>query len=333
MIHTKLLIRRLAYVPWLLAFGLVLGWAGEAAAQTAVTLTLDKKTVREDDSSPVTITAKATVAADAAAAINVNLSLVGTQVGLNDRFNITLPTITIPKGKKEGTADIAFSPVNDKLRGTDYINNNTDTDNDNIIDDDLNIVIIGNAGPTASFPVNATATPAGSVSFILLDDDKLSTTLTLSADPSSLSKDAGSTDVKVTAILNGSMSKNAESFPLVFDPDFDRDGADGFEPGFGAGADSILTRDAHYGASTASLRIAKRKSQGEGTISIDPKDKVGYIAVAGNTGNTNTTTGLDTLYLEGVDLNADGDTGDSFTAVAADFTEAILGPRYQCRWY
>ena len=31
MIHTKLLIRRLAYVPWLLAFGLVLGWAGEAA--------------------------------------------------------------------------------------------------------------------------------------------------------------------------------------------------------------------------------------------------------------------------------------------------------------
>ena len=32
MIHTKLLIRRLAYVPWLLAFGLVLGWAGEAQA-------------------------------------------------------------------------------------------------------------------------------------------------------------------------------------------------------------------------------------------------------------------------------------------------------------
>ena len=33
MIHTKSLIRRLAYVPWLLAFGLVLGWAGEAQAQ------------------------------------------------------------------------------------------------------------------------------------------------------------------------------------------------------------------------------------------------------------------------------------------------------------
>ena len=33
MLHnTKLLMRRLAYVPWLLAAGLVLGWAGEAVA-------------------------------------------------------------------------------------------------------------------------------------------------------------------------------------------------------------------------------------------------------------------------------------------------------------
>ena len=34
MIHTKLLTQRLAYVPWLLAAGLVLGWTGETAAQT-----------------------------------------------------------------------------------------------------------------------------------------------------------------------------------------------------------------------------------------------------------------------------------------------------------
>ena len=50
MIHTKLLIRRLAYVPWLLAVGLVVGWAGEAeAALKAVTLN-GKATisVRED---------------------------------------------------------------------------------------------------------------------------------------------------------------------------------------------------------------------------------------------------------------------------------------------
>ena len=46
MIHTKLLIRRLAYVPWLLTFGLVLGWAGEAQAE--ITLELDKKSIREE---------------------------------------------------------------------------------------------------------------------------------------------------------------------------------------------------------------------------------------------------------------------------------------------
>ena len=34
MLHTKLLTQRRPYVPWLLAAGLALGWAGEAAAQT-----------------------------------------------------------------------------------------------------------------------------------------------------------------------------------------------------------------------------------------------------------------------------------------------------------
>ena len=34
MLQTKLLMQRLVYVPWLLAAGLVLGWVGEAAAQT-----------------------------------------------------------------------------------------------------------------------------------------------------------------------------------------------------------------------------------------------------------------------------------------------------------
>ena len=32
MLHRKLLLRRLAYVPWLLVVGLVLGWSGEAVA-------------------------------------------------------------------------------------------------------------------------------------------------------------------------------------------------------------------------------------------------------------------------------------------------------------
>ena len=57
MIHTKLLIHRLAYVPWVLAFGLVLGWAGEAAAQE-VRLSANVSEIREDGG-PVTITVTA----------------------------------------------------------------------------------------------------------------------------------------------------------------------------------------------------------------------------------------------------------------------------------
>ena len=34
--HTKLFMRRLAYTPWLLVAGLVVGWAGEAVAQPEV---------------------------------------------------------------------------------------------------------------------------------------------------------------------------------------------------------------------------------------------------------------------------------------------------------
>ena len=34
MTHTKLFMRRLAYVPWLLTIGLVLGWNGEAVADS-----------------------------------------------------------------------------------------------------------------------------------------------------------------------------------------------------------------------------------------------------------------------------------------------------------
>ena len=77
MIHTKLLIRRLAYVPWLLAFGLVLGWAGEAQAQSiklvaSPTVAPLRTEVRENGGA-VTITVTATTfnAAGGAAALGV----------------------------------------------------------------------------------------------------------------------------------------------------------------------------------------------------------------------------------------------------------------------
>ena len=66
MIHTKLLIRRLAYVPWLLAFGLVLGWAGEAQAQT-IKLNGGQDRVREDGGAvTIKVTAKTLITLRAA---------------------------------------------------------------------------------------------------------------------------------------------------------------------------------------------------------------------------------------------------------------------------
>ena len=65
MIHTKSLIRRLAYVPWLLAFGLVLGWTGEAQAQNSVKLSVSPTEVREDGGAvTLTVTAKTFIGAD-----------------------------------------------------------------------------------------------------------------------------------------------------------------------------------------------------------------------------------------------------------------------------
>ena len=291
MIHTKLLIRRLAYVPWLLAAGLVLGWVGEAAAQTAITLELDKKKVREDVTAPYTITATAKVAADASADINVNLRLDANQTGLNDRFRINLATITIPKGKKEGTAALAFTPTNDKKRGVNYKNEAAATEN-------LEIVILGSAG--SAYTVNSTAQPAGSVKFTLVDDDRLSQNATLSFSPGDLSKDAGPTDVKVTATLDGSYSKNVESFTLVFDPTYDPDSDPTTFPN--------LSRDVHYTATLSKLSFPKKKVEGEGTMNIDPRGNNtadGYVALKAS----------ESVSFEGVDLNADGDFGDTYTLV------------------
>ena len=111
MIHTKLLIRRLAYVPWLLAFGLMLSWAGEAQAQDAQTVTIVVDAdVREDLDATAEIPVKVTVPNDAANDIYVTLGLVGDQ-GLNSRFRIELPTLVIPKDAKEGPGMIKFTPL------------------------------------------------------------------------------------------------------------------------------------------------------------------------------------------------------------------------------
>ena len=334
MIHTKSLIRRLAYVPWLLAFGLVLGWAGEAQAQT-VTLLLDKPSVREDaGETTIMVTAKLSAKRPndpTTVTLSPGIPTGGTSVpGLNSRFHInSLPSIVIPKNTESAKVPLVITPVNDKLRGDDYVNNGIDSDpTDGIIDDDLNIIIAGNAG-------SITVTSAN---LLLIDDDKLSTEATFSFDPGDLSKDAGGSPVKVTATLNGSLGAKDLTIPLTYNS------APPIEAGTGNVADSdpaisadmILGRDTEYTVGPASLKIRRKRPFGSVELEIDPKGKAGYIALEGRTNNRNTAetaelgAGQDTLWATGVDLNSDGDTGDTFTLSTVSgsegqLTRAVLG--------
>ena len=306
MIHTKSLIRRLACGSWLLAAGLVLGWAGVASA-VRVDLTLDKTKVRED-AGETTITAKAKVAADAAADIVVVLGLTDATNAQNVRYRIELPTITIPKGKKEATGSIKFTPITDNLRGTDV--------SDDGAADDLVLTITGNAG--ASNSVNhATAGNNVGVMLTLIDDDKISTSFDLSFDPGDLSNEAATTSVTVTGTLNGSLAAKDNSFTLAFrnasgvtnaeynagvEPDLT-----GNEAAMNAARDTlVLRRDSDYSATAAALTLRKKRMSGKATITIDPKESKkhdAYIALEA--------VGIDTL--QGIDLNLDGDTGDTFS--------------------
>ena len=313
MLHMKSFIRRLAGGSWLLAAGLVLGWAGVASA-VEVTLSLDKTKVRED-AGETTITAKAKVAADAAAPITVPLSLstvtadtAGTNA-LGRRYRITLPTITIPKGKKEATATINFTPTNDKLRGNEQKNDGTD--------DDLAIKIVGNVGSSH------TVAPAGGLTLTLIDDDKLSTSFDLSFDPGDLSNEAGPTSVTVTGALNGSLAAGNNTYTLAFrnepsitlaelnavlDPDVTEAAKDTL----------ILTRDSDYSGTAASLTLRRKRVSGKATISIDPKETKKYDAYIALE-----PVGADTL--RGIDLNLDGDTGDTFTLTNGGLTVKGIG--------
>ena len=310
MIHTKSLIRRLARGSWLLAAGLVLGWAGVASA-VDVTLSLDKSKVREDVGKTVDIVAKAKVEADATADINVTLTV---QAGAganaqNVRYTMILPTIIIPKGKKEATGTIKFTPINDRLRGTNHRTDGTDND--------LPIVILGNAGSSHNI------LPAGGQTLTLVDDDKISTSFDLSFDPGDLSNEAATTDVTVTGSLNGSLAAGNNSFTLAFRNAAsvsvaEYNAATGTTIADNAARDTlVLTRDSDYSATAASLSLKRKRVSGKATITIDPKETKkhdAYIALEAM--------GPDTL--KGIDLNLDGDTGDTFTLFQGGITRLQL---------
>ena len=250
MIQIKSFVRHWAYGSWLLAAGLVLGWAGEAAA--TITLSVDKGTVRED-SGETTITVKAKVDEAVDEDTYVSLRLGTTAPGdissgtwetwtgdwqdwydsrarLNGLFTITTPTIVIPKGKKEATETLLLNVKDNEDRGffdtyDDFtipkvLKGGPGSDN---TEDDGRDPFNGfhSKDPYPDFNIiiegvagnGETVTPTN---ILVVDDERIASRLDLSFDPASLSKEAGPTPVKVTATLHGAVLDSHQTFTLRF---------------------------------------------------------------------------------------------------------------------
>ena len=292
MIRTQLLL-------WLVA----LGWASEAGA--AIKLTLkheyshgDTVFVREDAGETeieVTATKVKTVEKDTYVTLSIE-GQEGCDSGLNSRYRITLPTLIIPAGESEATGTIIFIPIDDKLKGNDEHDEGEegcDDSDENKSDegDDLVLQITGNAGGTHAVTTE---------SFLrLIDDDKASTRISLWVSQSSLSKEAGATDIVVTAKLNGKELSKSLTFNL----------------GIAESKSNHAVRDIDYTVTNLGrITIPKNKASGQTTITIIPKNKgTGTIQLVGQRSSNSE---LDGIPLNVIDLDGDPNTtkrGDRIT--------------------
>ena len=259
MIHARLLVRRLGPVPWLLAAGLVLGWSGEAAANFV--LSVNPSSVREDaGETDVEVTVK--VADDTAVETDVFVLLGISEEGLNSRFRIRLTVLRIVAGEKQATGTITLFPINDE-----------------IVDTDLPIEIRGNAGLKTVEPTTIT----------LIDDDKDSQNIDLSADIVELNRFDGATEIAVTATLDGKALRQATSFVLTIgdhpdlgaNPNADTNGDGTIDDADATEDNREARRDLDYTVTLATLTIPRNKVSGTAMITITPRNRLpGTIRVA-----------------------------------------------------
>ena len=242
-------------------------------------LSVNPNSVRED-ARRTEVTVKVKVGNDEAVGKNTNVNLEfdspDDKLGLNDRFYIELPTLTIPKNKKEATGTIVFTPISE------------DTENE-----DLTITIKGIA--TAQEAVKST-------SIELVDTDKQTDEINLSFSDADLSRrDNRATDIVVTATLNGKKQRKDLRFSLVIDET--RGG---------------LTRDEDYTAIMASITIPDRKVSGRATITIRPKNEgTGeiWVEAPADAGLTNDDDNPITINPNSIEIT--GDPGKVITGLTA----------------
>ena len=264
MIRTQLLL-------WLVA----LGWASEAEADIKLTLKheyshQDTVFVREDAGETEIEVTSQNYAGDQIETVEkdayVNLGIErpdNCSSGLNSRYRITLPTLIIPAGKSAATGVITFTPIDDELKGNDIHDEgegacDNSAENNPSDGDDLVLQIAGNAG--------GAHTVAPGPLLRLIDDDKASTRIALWVSQPALSKEAGATNIVVTAKLNG----RELTTPLTFDLGIQT------EP-------NHAVRDVDYTATNLGrITIPKNKASGQTTITIAPKAQgTGIIQLVG----------------------------------------------------
>ncbi len=262
MLHTKLLMQRLVCVPWLLGASLALGWAGEAAGQADLELSVNPASVRED-AGETEVEVIVQVADDTAVDADTSVLLSVSTEGLNTRFRIELTTLRIPAGEKKATGMLTFTPIND-----------------DIIDEDLPIEISGNAGGDKTVE---------SATLTLIDDDKDSQNIDLSVDIAELTRFDDATDITVTATLDGKVLNEDTSFSLVIgdhpdltsDPNTDADDDGDMDEADATKDNREARRDVDYEVTLATLTISRRSVSGTATITITPKKQLpGTIRIA-----------------------------------------------------
>ncbi len=223
-------------------------------AQADLVLSVNLASVREDaGETDVEVTVEVTD--DTAVDIDTYVLLDVSHEGLNSRFYIGLPVLRIPAGEKKATETLTFIPIND-----------------DIIDEDLPIVISGNAGRKTVEPATIT----------LIDDDKESRNINLSADIDELNRFDGATEITVTAILDGKVLNEETSFALTIsdhpglthDPNTDTDGDGDIDDADATKDNREAERDLDYTVTLTTLTIPSNSVSGTATITITPRSRL-----------------------------------------------------------
>ena len=228
--------------------------SAQQTVQADLKLSVNPATVREDaGATDVAVTVEVTddTAMDADTYVLLGVS----QEGLNSRFYIGMTVLRILAGEKSVTATITLIPIND-----------------DIADEDLPIVISGNAG-------RKTVEPA---TIALIDDDKESRNISLSADIVELNRFDSATEITVTATLDGKALNEATSFALTIgdhpdltgDPNTDTDGDGAIDDADATKDNREAERDVDYTVTLTRLTIPSNSVSGTATITITPQSRL-----------------------------------------------------------